>query len=208
MDIEITKVKSTNYIDLYIDRSQKRIYRDMTESTKEIKDLDKQLYVTTYLKPNTKTNTIHDELEHKVINSDGKRYLEISYSKEPENIYLWVVKNNKVEKLYTGVFKEVLNSKGLIGEKGDLQLIFNYDLNKKYTFKTGANGEIVSVDGLIWHQGSITHGWNDDSMKFVNYTVTVDNNNPETTKSNGGNKTFTILNNTFEMIHTNFPGGI
>ncbi|MGL5725573.1 hypothetical protein, partial [Cetobacterium sp.] len=127
MDIEVTKVKSTNYIDLYINRSQKKIYRDITESNRETEDLDKKLYVTTYLKPNTKSNTIHDELEHKIINSDGRRYLEISYSKEPENIYLWVVKENKVEKLYTGVLKEALTARSIIDTK-QLEAWFNYSI--------------------------------------------------------------------------------
>lgn len=109
LDIEVTKVRSDNYIDLFIDRSEKKIYRDITKSTRENSDLDSKLYVTTYLKPNNKTNTINDELPHKVITIDGKKYLEISYFEEPKNIYLWVVKNNKVQKLYTGILKDFIN---------------------------------------------------------------------------------------------------
>lgn len=109
LDIEVTKVRSDNYIDLFIDRSEKKIYRDITKSTRENNDLDRKLYVTTYLKPNNKTNTINDELPHQIIDIDGKKYLEISYFEEPKNIYLWVVKNNKVQKLYTGVLKDFIN---------------------------------------------------------------------------------------------------
>ncbi|MGL4904406.1 MAG: hypothetical protein ACRC34_02765, partial [Cetobacterium sp.] len=107
MDIEITKVRSDNFIEFYIDKVEKKIYRDITQKTREIEDLDKKLYITTYLKPNTKTNTIHDELPYKIVTRDSRRYLEISYSKEPEKIYLWVLKNDKVQKLYTGIFKEI-----------------------------------------------------------------------------------------------------
>ena len=109
LDIELTKVRSDNNIDLFIDRSEKKIYRDITKSTRENSDLDRKLYVTTYLKPNNKTNTINDELSHKIVTIDGKRYLEISYFEEPKNIYLWVVKNNKVQKLYTGILKDFIN---------------------------------------------------------------------------------------------------
>ncbi|MGL5855444.1 MAG: hypothetical protein ACRCYA_09430, partial [Cetobacterium sp.] len=109
LDIEVTKVRSDNNIDLFIDRSEKKIYRDITKSTRENSDLDRKLYVTTYLKPSNKTNTINDELTHKIVTIDGKRYLEISYFEEPKNIYLWVVKNNKVQKLYTGILKDFIN---------------------------------------------------------------------------------------------------
>ncbi|MGL5595189.1 MAG: hypothetical protein ACRDDH_14755 [Cetobacterium sp.] len=109
LDIEVTKVRSDNNIDLFIDRSEKKIYRDITKSTRENSDLDRKLYVTTYLKPSNKTNTINDELTHKIVTIDGKRYLEISYFEEPKNIYLWVVKNSKVEKLYTGILKDFIN---------------------------------------------------------------------------------------------------
>lgn len=109
LDIEVTKVRSDNHVDLFIDKSEKKIYRDITRSTRENNDLDKKLYVTTYLKPNNKTNTINDELPHKIVTIDGKRYLEISYFEEPKNIYLWVVRNNKVQKLYTGILKDFIN---------------------------------------------------------------------------------------------------
>lgn len=109
LDIEVTKVRSDNNIDLFIDRSEKKIYRDITKSTRENSDLDRKLFVTTYLRPNNKTNTINDELPHKVITIDGKKYLEISYFEEPKNIYLWVVKNNKVQKLYTGILKDFVS---------------------------------------------------------------------------------------------------
>ena len=109
LDIEVTKVRSDNHVDLFIDKSEKKIYRDITRSTQENNDLDKKLYVTTYLKPNNKTNTINDELPHKIVTIDGKRYLEISYFEEPQNIYLWVVRNNKVQKLYTGILKDFIN---------------------------------------------------------------------------------------------------
>lgn len=109
LDIEVTKVRSDNYIDLFIDRSEKKIYRDITKSTRENNDLDRKLYITTYLKPNNKTNTINDELPHQIIDIDGKKYLEISYFEEPKNIYLWVVKNNKVQKLYTGILKDFVS---------------------------------------------------------------------------------------------------
>lgn len=105
LDIEVTKVRSNNYVELFIDKSEKKIYRDITKSTRENSDLDRKLYVTTYLKPSNKSNTINDELPYKIITVDGKRYLEISYFEEPKNIYLWVVRGNSVEKLYTGILK-------------------------------------------------------------------------------------------------------
>ncbi|MGL5356199.1 MAG: hypothetical protein ACRDAQ_06590 [Cetobacterium sp.] len=120
MNIEVTKVRSDNFVDFFIDKNSKKIYRDITKRTREVEDLDKKLYVTTYLKPSNKTNTINDELEHKITYSNGKRYLEISYSKEPEKIYLWVVKNDKVEKLYTGILKNIVTNN--VGRSIDFNL--------------------------------------------------------------------------------------
>ncbi|MGL4947673.1 MAG: hypothetical protein ACRC4X_08480, partial [Cetobacterium sp.] len=120
MNIEVTKVRSDNFVEFFIDKNSKKIYRDITKRTREVEDLDKKLYVTTYLKPSNKTNTINDELEHKITYSNGKRYLEISYSKEPEKIYLWVVKNDKVEKLYTGILKNIVTNN--VGRSIDFNL--------------------------------------------------------------------------------------
>lgn len=144
LDIEVTKVRSNNYIDLFIDRSEKKIYRNITKSTKENSDLDRKLYVTTYLKPNNKTNTINDELPHEIVTIDGKRYLEISYFEEPKNIYLWVIKNNKVQKLYTGILKDFINPNNPITH-------INYNLVEKDKDKIHKIGK----DYLIFKVGTI-----------------------------------------------------
>lgn len=144
LDIEVTKVRSDNNVDLFIDKSEKKIYRDITKSTKENNDLDKKLYVTTYLKPNNKTNTINDELPHKVVTIDGKRYLEISYFEEPKNIYLWVVKNNKVQKLYTGILKDFTNPTNPITH-------INYSLIEKDMYKIHK----IEKDYIIFKVGNV-----------------------------------------------------
>ncbi|MGL4652734.1 hypothetical protein [Cetobacterium sp.] len=207
MDIEVTKVKSTNYIDLYINRSQKKIYRDITESNRETEDLDKKLYVTTYLKPNTKTNTIHDELEHKIITSDGKRYLEISYSKEPENIYLWLVKDNKIEKLYTGIIKNTPNNKAVINSN-NLEVWYNYNLNETFLLEIGSNEIIIPNNSLKWYRGGVTKAWN-SSEKHIQYKIDVDGSSV-TGKTSGGTDSFTVnVDSLLSVSHENItnPNG-
>lgn len=144
LDIEVTKVRSDNYVDLFIDKSEKKIYRDISKQTRESSDLSQKLYVTTYLKPNSKSNTINDELPHRVINLDGKKYLEITYFQEPKNIYLWTVQNGKVQKLYTGVLKEFVNPQNPITH-------INYALTEKHSDKIHKIGN----DYLIFKIGNI-----------------------------------------------------
>lgn len=144
LDIEVTKVRSDNYVDLFIDKSEKKIYRDISKQTRESSDLSQKLYVTTYLKPNSKSNTINDELPHRVINLDGKKYLEITYFQEPKNIYLWTVQNGKVQKLYTGVLKEFVNPQNPITH-------INYTLTEKHSDKIHKIGN----DYLIFKIGNI-----------------------------------------------------
>lgn len=144
LELEVTKVRSDNYVDLFIDRSEKKIYRDISKQTRENSDLDQRLYVTTYLKPNNKSNSVDDELPHKVINIDGKKYLEITYFQEPKDIYLWVVKNSKVQKLYTGVLKEFVNPLNPITH-------INYALTEKDSDKLHKVGN----DYLIFKVGNI-----------------------------------------------------
>lgn len=144
LDIEVTKVRSNNYVELFIDKSEKKIYRDITKSTRENSDLDRKLYVTTYLKPSNKSNTINDELPYKIITVDGKRYLEISYFEEPKNIYLWVVKNNKVQKLYTGILKDFVNPNNPITH-------INYNLIEKDKDKIHK----IEKDYIIFKVGNI-----------------------------------------------------
>lgn len=169
MDIEITKVRSDNFIEFYINKNEKKIYRDITQRTREVEDLDKKLYVTTYLKPNTKSNTIHDELEHKIIDSDGKRYLEISYSKEPEKIYLWVVKNDKVEKLYTGILKEIITStRADYNYSADSKVL---SFNNKFVFSLSGNSTTPSLSDNL-HNGSGKIGaWNSSQGASKNGSV-------------------------------------
>lgn len=144
LDIEVTKIRSDNYVDLFIDKSEKKIYRDISKQTRESSDLSQKLYVTTYLKPNSKSNTINDELPHRVINLDGKKYLEITYFQEPKNIYLWTVQNGKVQKLYTGVLKEFVNPQNPITH-------INYTLTEKHSDKMYKVGN----DYLIFKIGNI-----------------------------------------------------
>lgn len=144
LDIEVTKVRSNNYVELFIDKSEKKIYHDITKSTRENSDLDRKLYVTTYLKPSNKSNTINDELPYKIITVDGKRYLEISYFEEPKNIYLWVVKNNKVQKLYTGILKDFVNPNNPITH-------INYNLIEKDKDKIHK----IEKDYIIFKVGNI-----------------------------------------------------
>ncbi len=144
LELEVTKVRSDNFIDLFIDKSEKKIYRDISKQTRENSDLDQRLYVTTYLKPNNKSNSVDDELPHKIINIEGKRYLEITYFQEPKNIYLWVVKSGKVQKLYTGVLKEFVNPLNPITH-------INYSLTEKDSDKKHKVGN----DYLIFKIGKI-----------------------------------------------------
>lgn len=144
LEIEVTKVRSDNYVDLFIDKSEKKIYRDISKQTRESSDLSQKLYVTTYLKPNSKSNTINDELPHRVINLDGKKYLEITYFQEPKNIYLWTVQNGKVQKLYTGILKEFVNPQNPITH-------INYTLTEKHSDKMYKVGN----DYLIFKIGNI-----------------------------------------------------
>lgn len=144
LELEVTKVRSDNFIDLFIDKSEKKIYRDISKQTRENSDLDQRLYVTTYLKPNNKSNSVDDELPHKIINIEGKRYLEITYFQEPKNIYLWVVKSGKVQKLYTGVLKEFINPLNPITH-------INYSLTEKDSDKKHKVGN----DYLIFKIGNI-----------------------------------------------------
>ena len=144
LEIEVTKVRSDNYVDLFIDKSEKKIYRDISKQTRESSDLSQKLYVTTYLKHNSKSNTINDELPHRVINLDGKKYLEITYFQEPKNIYLWTVQNGKVQKLYTGILKEFVNPQNPITH-------INYTLTEKHSDKMYKVGN----DYLIFKIGNI-----------------------------------------------------
>ncbi|MGL6100245.1 MAG: hypothetical protein ACRC0G_11555, partial [Fusobacteriaceae bacterium] len=179
MDIEVTKVRSDNFIEFYIDKVEKKIYRDITQKTREIEDLEKKLYVTTYLKPNTKTNTIHDELPYEIVTRDGRRYLEISYSKEPEKIYLWVLKKDKVQKLYTGVLKENLNLTKNIIQQCTLDTMFDYSIGETsyFTLKSANDFSEVSNDNfnLISFSGNMTKAWTTPTLKFIRMKITVDN---------------------------------
>lgn len=107
MDIEITKVKSDNYINMIIDKGNKKIYKDITEFAPENRDLQKKLYVTDYIKKLDKSN-IRETLPYRIVLNDNKKYLEIDYSniEEPKEIYLWVVEGRKIDKLYTGVIEK------------------------------------------------------------------------------------------------------
>lgn len=206
MDIEITKVKSTNYLDFYIDRSEKKIFRDITQKTHEIEDFNKKLYVTTYLKPSLKTNTIHDELEHKIITLNNKRYLEISYSDEPEKIYLWVTDKNKVEKLYTGILKEILNAKAVIDSKR-LELWYSYIVNESFLLEIGTNESIVPNNYLKWYRGEITKAWNTPE-KHINYKISIDNEIPVEGKTPASTSNFSVtLGNALSIYHENIPNG-
>lgn len=192
LEIEVTKVRSDNYVDFSIDRLSKKIYRDISNTTKQDDDLERQLYVTTYLKPKNKSNTINDELPHKIINSDGKRYLEISYFEEPKNIYLWVVKNNKVEKLYTGVLKEINNStRGPIVQDEKLDMFFNYKIGSPMTFNLSKDGDFSKVssndDNLVSYTGKMSKAWTTLYLKFVKFTITVDGESASYHIGNYGN---------------------
>ncbi|MGL5918307.1 MAG: hypothetical protein ACRCYM_03580, partial [Cetobacterium sp.] len=207
MDIEITKVRSDNFIEFYIDKVEKKIYRDITQKTREIEDLDKKLYVTTYLKPNTKTNTIHDELPYKIVTRDGRRYLEISYSKEPEKIYLWVLKNDKVQKLYTGVFRE-LSKAGTILEEKKIEMWFNYRLNEENFFGIDKFGTIIDIESpnLSWYSGQMTTAWDDDKISHLLYTINVDNRSI-TGQTPKGNASFSVFHNGITFNHINRTSG-
>lgn len=168
MDIEITKVKSTNYLDFYIDRSRKKIFRDISNDIQSQRDLEKKLYVTTYLKPNTKSNTLNDDLEHEIITSNGKRYLQISYSDEPEKIYLWVVKNSKVEKLYTGILKEVSSITRADGAFNIWSSVFSN--NETFSFEFQSNNSVSFSNNLYNNSGQL-NAWktvkNNNSVKII-----------------------------------------
>ncbi|ERT68958.1 hypothetical protein HMPREF0202_01125 [Cetobacterium somerae ATCC BAA-474] len=172
LDIEVTKVRSDNNIDLFIDRSEKKIYRDITKSTRENSDLDRKLYVTTYLKPNNKTSTINDELPHKIITIDGKRYLEISYFEEPKNIYLWVVKNNKVENLYTGTLKTIPIYKYYTSNfYADAINISNESFHFKFT-----KGSNIPTFGSNWSngKGNVLGPWITPGNSVGSLKITID----------------------------------
>ncbi|MGL5378222.1 MAG: hypothetical protein ACRDAT_08115 [Cetobacterium sp.] len=208
MDIEVTKVRSDNFIEFYIDKIEKKIYRDITQKTREIEDLEKKLYVTTYLKPNTKTNTIHDELPYEILTRNGRRYLEISYSKEPEKIYLWVLKKDKVQKLYTGIFKEYLNTRKVVETK-KIEMWFNYNLNEENFFGIDKLGTIIDIESpnLSWYSGQMTSAWDNDNIGHLTYTIKIDNNNPFGGKSPKGNTSFTVASNGITFNHINRTSG-
>lgn len=107
MDIEITKVKTNNFIDFFIDRDKKQIYKDITSSIKENKDLKKNLYITSYYKKSRNRST--HTLPYKIKKIENKIYLIVSYINEPKNIYLWILNGKDIEKLYTGIIKDYLN---------------------------------------------------------------------------------------------------
>ncbi|MGL4977485.1 MAG: hypothetical protein ACRC5G_05665, partial [Cetobacterium sp.] len=111
--------------------------------------------------------TIHDELPYKIVTRDGRRYLEISYSKEPEKIYLWVLKNDKVQKLYTGIFKEIKITTRADGAFEIFSSVNSNNQNFSLSFtKTG----VESGDNLYGGTGKL-NAWettkNNNSVKIT-----------------------------------------
>lgn len=152
MDIEITKVKSDNFINMTIDRYNKKIYKDISKFSSQNKDLQKKIYVTNYIKKFDKSN-LRETFPHEIILKDNKTYLEIDYSNldEPEKIYLWIVDGKKIDKLYTGIMdKEYFDPNNPLTfinlklEEDEKKQIINFNDNS-LTFKIG---EISLKNGI------------------------------------------------------------
>lgn len=134
MNIEITKLKTTNYIDFFIDRDNKKIYKEITTPNKENRDLKKKLYITDYYK---KIRNFRDisSYPYKIKNINNKTYLIISYINEPTNIYLWLLEGKKLQKLYTGILKEFLDPTNPISYIDLKKTCIIKDDNKKFISK-------------------------------------------------------------------------
>ncbi|MGL5314920.1 MAG: hypothetical protein ACRC92_16830, partial [Peptostreptococcaceae bacterium] len=146
-----------------------------------------------------------DELEHKIITLNNKRYLEISYSDEPEKIYLWVTDKNKVEKLYTGILKNISTNKMLVDTK-QLEAWYDYNLNSPFLLEIGAEESIVPNDYLKWHRGGVTRAWNAPE-KHIQYEIDIDGKSV-TGKSSGGTSSFEVNVDTLLSVrHINILGG-
>lgn len=147
MKIEVTKVKSDNYLDLIIDRLNKKFYKDITgENT----DLKRKLYITDTLERITSVADLRNEYPYKVVEYNGKKYLEVDYlgKPEPENIYFWVTKGNKIKKLYTGeVVDEYLDL-----TRAEAHVILKEEQSEKGKFDKISEESIIIKIGEIEHR--------------------------------------------------------
>lgn len=109
IDIEITKLKSNNFIDFTIDRINKKLYKDITKASIENNFLENSMYITNSIKKSYGYDyNIKDIIPYKILFDNDKKFLEIDYSKikEPNKIYLWILKGGKLHKLYTGIISK------------------------------------------------------------------------------------------------------
>lgn len=164
LNLTITKVKSDNYINLSIDRYNKKLYKDISKFSSINKNLKDTLYITHTIKKLDKSY-LKNYFPYKVVNIGDKTYLEIDYLryKEPEKLYLWVIENKKVKKLYTGLIKdEFFNSNSPLS-------YINFTTEKKL------EKQIVKIekDYFIFKVGEITLK---DSVE-KNVTLSIPKNN-------------------------------
>ncbi|MGL5724664.1 hypothetical protein, partial [Cetobacterium sp.] len=124
----------------------------------------------------------------------------------PENIYLWVVKENKVEKLYTGVLKEALTARSIIDTK-QLEAWFNYSIGETFLLEIGVNDTVLPNDNLKWYQGGVTSAWYKDDNQHITYNIDIDgrkisNSTPK------GNDYFTVtIDSILSVFHENIKDG-
>lgn len=157
-DIEITKVRSDNFIELKIDRKRKKIYKDISEYSSENIDLDKKIYITTYLRPSAKSNSVENELSYRIVERDNKRFLEINYEREPKNIYLWIIKNNRVDKLYTGVLSDTIFESIRLSSSNVYSKVLSKNNNFTLQFNRKNTTNPLLSSNLYQFSGSL-NGW-------------------------------------------------
>lgn len=101
LNIEVTKIKSNNYLDLIVDRNNKKFYAELTS------DMDlfsNRVYITDSIKGIRSFTDIVGMFPNKVISLNNKKYLEVDYSftSTPKQLYFWLIQGDRIKKVYTG----------------------------------------------------------------------------------------------------------
>lgn len=100
MRLEITKLKTDNFVDLTIDRNNRKIYVPINV----FKNFSNNICITDDIGNIQRKNDIFNEFSSKVITFQKERFLEIDYTdrREPETLFFWVFRGRDLIKLYTG----------------------------------------------------------------------------------------------------------